>query len=537
MKSILVFFISGLLFLNLFQEFTHTFSFKGLQGAFVEQPKPEFSLKDFKAGEFQKKFESSLTEKSGFRNPLIRLYNQIDYSLFNLPHAEGVIPCAGGNLMEEDYIFATYGQNFIGEKAIDQKLRRFRFVQDTLEKLGKKLLLILEPGKAGVFPELIPARYDGYKTKGPNNYDRFSALTKKHGIHCLDYMAWFRELKKTAPYPIFPPYGTHWSQYGSVLAADSLIGFLKKEFGMKLGRMYSIGTEITDIPRHNDYDGGQAMNLLFPLKPKKLAYPILRFDTLSYDQRPATLFVGDSYFWNFALTGIQFFIFKEQDFWYYNNKIYRGPYRDGLGVENINLKDEIQKNDLIILGVTERFLYNYDWRFIDQLFEMFAPQLYKDEVYDMENNVRSLQEWMAQIRTKAATAGVSIQEAIRRDALYMMELQSKENLAFQIGPEFYIRMIKSSGEWMDMIRKKALVKKVTIEKMIELDARYMFEQEFPETWKKYQYFEALKNDIRKHPGNMKAIRNNPWYLSEEEMLRQEARARMDGRYFLASVIL
>lgn len=537
MKSILVFLISGLLFLNLFQDVTHTFSFKDLQGAFVEQPKPEFALKDFKSGEFQKKYESRLTEKSGFRNPLIRLFNQIDFSVFRIAHAEGVIPCKGENLMEEDYIFASYGQNFIGEKAIDQKLRRFRFVQDTLAKLGKKLMLILEPGKAGVFPELIPDRYATYKKPGPTNYDRFAALTKKHGIHCLDYMAWFRSLKKTAPWPIFPPYGTHWSQYGSVLAADSLIGYLKHEFGMKLGRMYSIGTEITDIPRHNDYDGGQAMNLLLPLKPQKLAYPILRFDTLSYEQRPATLFVGDSYFWNFALTGIQFFIFREQDFWYYNTKIYRGQYRDGLGVENINLREEIAKNDLIILGVTERFLYNYDWRFIDQLFELFAPQLYKDEVYEMENNVRSLQDWMAQIRVKASAAGVSIEEAIHRDALYMMELKSKENLAFQIGPDYYVRMIQASPEWTDAVRKKALDKKIPFEQMMDLDARYMFEQEFPETWKKYQYFEALKFDISRKPDNMRAIRNNPWYLSEEEMLRQEARARMDGRYFLASVIL
>jgi len=536
-KQILVFVIFCLLGISFFQQLTGTFQMKGLQGAFVETKKPEFSKSEFKSGEFQKAWETYINEKSGFRSLLVRIFNQLDYSIFSLPHAEGVIPCDGNNLMEEDYIFAYYGSNFIGESAIDQKLRRFRFVQDTLAALGKTLMIMLEPGKAGVFPELIPGRYDVYKTNGPNNYDVFSRKTADYGINCLDFMAWFRKLKHTAPYPIFPPYGTHWSQYGSVLAADSLLDYLRNHMGFKLGRMYSIGTDVTEIPRHNDYDGGQAMNLLFPLKPQKLAYPVLRFDTLPPDQRPNAMFVGDSYFWNFALTGFQFFIFQKQDFWYYNTKIYRDQYRDGLGVEFINLKEEIDKHDLFILGVTERFLYNYDWRFIDQLYALYAPELYKDDVYEMENNVRSLQDWMRQIRQKAALARVSIEEAIRRDAYYMMEQQNKENLVFQIGPEYYVRMIHSSDEWKNMVRQKPKEKKNNIRKITEPQSPGMFEQEFPETYKKYVFMEEIIAKIRKSPANMEIIRNNPWFLSEEKMLRQEARARLDGRYFLASVIL
>jgi len=185
-KQIWVFVLFGLLGISLFQQLTGTFHLKSLQGAFEETKKPEFTESGFKSGEFQKEYEAYLNEKSGFRDLLVRIYNQLDYSVFRLAHAEGVISCAGDNLMEEDYIFAYYGANFIGEKVIDQKMRRFRFVQDTLAKLGKNLMLILEPGKAGVFPELIPERYDIYKTHGPNNYDLFSAKSAKYGINCLD---------------------------------------------------------------------------------------------------------------------------------------------------------------------------------------------------------------------------------------------------------------------------------------------------------------------------------------------------------------
>jgi len=65
----------------------------------------------------------------------------------------------------------------------------------------------------------------------------------------------------------------------------------------------------------------------------------------------------------------------------------------------------------------------------------------------------------------------------------------------------------------------------------------MFEQEFPETYRKYVQMEEIMSRIRQNPIYLKTIRENRWRLSEEEMLRQEARARQDGRYFLASVIL
>lgn len=539
MKRILFYIVFGYLSVFLFQQHSSIFKIEPLKGVYSETKKPCFKLGEFKSTDFQKAYEAYFNENAGFRDFLVRLNNQLDYSLFNLAGAEGVVACRNDNLLEEDYIFAYYGVNYIGENAIDKKMRRFKFVQEKLAEKGKFIVFILEPGKAGVFPELIPDQYSHFKSPGPNNYDIFIKKAQEYGVNCLDLMAYFKVIKHTAPYPVFPPQGTHWSQYGSVLAADTLLNYLKEYLQFTLGKMTIDSIQISDNPRHADYDAGNAMNLLFKIHSQPLAYPSLSFKSLPVSKRPSVLVNGDSFFWNILITGIPANIFKNTDFWYYNTESFGNKYVEGKGipVNTLNLQDEVDKHDLFIVMVTERFLYNYDFRFIDNLFELFSPELYKDEIYTNENSIRSLADWIKSLEKKAKATGISLEKAINGDAVYMLGERNKENLVLIQGPTYYENQIKFSPDWIEIEKQKAKEKKITLSEMIKIDAVYMFKTEFPNTYNKYIKIEDIKRKILNNPGNIAILKNNPWYLKPDEMLWQEAFARYEGRYLLASITL
>ena len=85
------------------------FQVKKLDGDFVLTEKPVFSWTDWFDGRFQMTYDKYLEDHIGFRDFLVRLTNQIDYSLYRIPHAEGVIVGKDDQLIEYDYIRAYTG--------------------------------------------------------------------------------------------------------------------------------------------------------------------------------------------------------------------------------------------------------------------------------------------------------------------------------------------------------------------------------------------------------------------------------------------
>ena len=71
-----------LLAFPLVQQHGNLFNIKKLNGVTVESKQPVLSLKTFMSGEYQKQEDKYLAEHIGFREPLIRSYNQLIWSLF-----------------------------------------------------------------------------------------------------------------------------------------------------------------------------------------------------------------------------------------------------------------------------------------------------------------------------------------------------------------------------------------------------------------------------------------------------------------------
>jgi len=269
MEKIWVLLILVLLVFPAIQKETSWVNVKPLDGDYVLAEKPIFNWAEWLQGNFQSGFDKYLEDHIGFRNIFVRITNQIDYSLFNIPRAEGVIICKEKQLIEYDYIRAYTGGDFLGEQMIDKRVRKLKFVQKYLkEEHNIDFVLVFEPSKASFYPEYIPDKYIE-KSHSKNNYKTFVQKASDHRIRYIDFNEWFKQMKGTQDYPLYAPYGTHWSLYGMSFAADSLINYIEDIRQVDLNDMSIDSLEIEYTARKPDYDMGSAMNLLFRLPEKE----------------------------------------------------------------------------------------------------------------------------------------------------------------------------------------------------------------------------------------------------------------------------
>ena len=298
---------------------------KKLAGAFVLPKEPdfgEFTWKSWLEGTFQEDYNQRLEQHLGFRSTLVRLNNQVSYSVFNQANAEGVMVGLKQELFEEDYLKEYNGLYFVGEEVWKKKAIQLKAVQDTLSRLGKSLVIVFEPGKGSFYPELAPLKYRNLK-KTISNYDVFTNQLKASGVNVLDLNRYYISIKGKTEFPLFPQCGTHWSYYGSALAADTTMKYIEKLRGIDLPDLRIVKNEILDTTRHPDYDIGLAMNLIFTIPHPKTANPVIRIEHGQTKTKPHVLVIGDSFYFNWLNNRIPTETFSSCDFWYYNKNITR----------------------------------------------------------------------------------------------------------------------------------------------------------------------------------------------------------------------
>ena len=369
-KRILFTVVLVFLLLPLIQQNLNIVHVKELHKVSNDEVKPIFSLKKYFDGTFQQKKEKYFNENFGFRDFCVRLNNQIAYSLFKEARANDVIVGKEDYLFEEKYIRTYLGRDFIGEKAIREKVRKLKMVQDTLAKKNIELFVVLAPGKGMFYPEYIP---DLYFKEEPtiSNYQQYVREFKESGINFVDFNKWFIEMKDTTSYPLFPKAGIHWSRYGEVLVADSISNYIASLGNLNMPEIVKGKIELTNELKGEDNDIEKGMNLLFKVPNFKMAYPsfkIIRDENLNY---PKVLTIGDSFYYDMYRLGFSDELFNNGEFWYYNKKIYHNNPNTPKSVAEINVPNEIEKNNAIMIMVTDANLGGFAFGFIDNLYDYY----------------------------------------------------------------------------------------------------------------------------------------------------------------------
>lgn len=452
-----------------------------LTGAYKASPEPgldEFSTSSWLDGSFQETFSSRLEQHIGFRNTLVRINNQVDYSLYHQAHAEGVIVGLKGELFEEDYLKEYTGLYFVGDSVWKNKAIQLKAVQDTLSKLGKTLIVVFEPGKGSFYPERMPRKYSALQ-KSESNYDCMRRYLLQNKVNVLDLNQYFISIKDHAKFPVFPKGGTHWSYYGAALAADTTLKYIENLRKTDLPDMEIANLKASDSIRHPDYDIGLAMNLLFRIPQPRLANPVINFSNRLTKTRPDVLIAGDSFYFNWLNNRIPANAFNTCDFWYYNKNITRSDGSEAGSATQRNFKDEILKRDIIIIMITERFHHAFAWRFDEQIYDLFFPgQIHPIDHF--ANQIRSFGNEFVRMYDESKKLNISLEQRINQEAGYLFYADHKKN------PGKYTRKnellmlyemgIEGTPDWLEKVKQKAEKNGRSLKTQLRMEAEWMYNE-------------------------------------------------------------
>ncbi len=474
-KDILFILIIFLLFLPMIQQNTGIIKLRKLTGVVESGSFPRFSLEAWMSGDFQNKFEAILEQKIGFRPFLVRFKNQAQYSLFKKANATGVVVGKSGYLYEFDYIRAFYGGDYLGEWFWDEKFRRTALVRDTLQALGIELAIVLEPGKASYYPEFIPnslRRVSSSKT----NYNEIIRQTSSRDLSLLDLNAWFMKEKDVAEFPHFPKGGIHWSNSAMLNAVDTLLRFADQLTSFPIPKMHVSRGEVTNQLRDTDNDLVDIINLLIEPKSEAMHYPTFRFDQLPDTVKPKVLAISDSFFFNILNAGIPSQAFANSAFWYYSKKIYPDTWTAAKDTSMIDFQGEVEKMNLILLMITERFYYKFAWNFIETLYRIYYPEDIQDTYYSYHTKIISDYQWFDLVAKDALNRKVPVSEALMDHSKYQL-WQDELNGTVIKDVAYYILKIKKDPNWLAQIQEKSQKNGIPLEEQIELDARWMVQND------------------------------------------------------------
>lgn len=312
-----------------------------------------------------------------------------------------------------------------------------------------------------------------------NNYECFSGYLKAQGVNFLDLNAYFSTIKGKTEYPLFPQCGTHWSYYGATFGADTALDYLEELTGLELTNIRIRENVIPEQPRHPDYDIGLAMNLIFPIPHEPTPDPVIEFTDSKNTKKPSVLVVGDSFYFNWLNLGIPAKAFSSCDFWYYNKKITKSDRSQAGNVASLDFKNEILRNDIIIIMVTSRMLHNFAWNFDEQLYSLLKPG-YNDKKESFSNQIRAYDVHFKKLVEDAKIRGISLEERIADEAEYLVYMDQKKNPEKYHSREEIVKQtenaIRNTPEWLANITQKAKKNQISVDEQIRRDAEWMYDQ-------------------------------------------------------------
>lgn len=483
-------------FLPMAQEHLHLFNLRHLTGVVVEAKQPELTVKNYVSGSYQQQVETYVGQHFGFRESIIRLYNQYLYDFYRKTYNQEVIPGRDGWFYYQQNVNDYYGTEMYrwqstveqARATYDREARLMWKLRGVLQDYDKEFLMFMAPEKGFLYPEHLPKR--SFDTTTINARLYYAQKFDEYGFPYIEMTKWFQAIKEadTLPYNLIPQSGAHWS-FSSVFAADSLFRFMGSLKNEKLGAL-KVGPlrESSKETKLGDRDLENTMNLcrLVSHKNEKLLDAEVTVISDSTTIKPNVLFVGNSY-----LFRMNYFIpfkdmFSYSDYWFYNSTVYYGDdYMLKKSVREIDFLQRLLDADYVVWFTTGNQMYKVSYGFVERA--LMALCLSDDRVKNVRSQVmdslRCDSTFMSAIDTVGDSQGIRLGK----------QLWDESNSIITFNPEYYfpelagdsiptsrnpkileylvIKDIRNDKDWMVNMQCQKLIHNTTLDNILSMEAQ------------------------------------------------------------------
>lgn len=340
-----------------------------LSGQTQEPAWPEMQMEQILHSKWQKQVEHWLRVHFPWRSVWIRSYNQIRYSLFkefNPNVANPLLEGQNGWLYEKQYV--DYLQTAHQTHWADSARLQLKYLAALAQHYEKELWVIVSPAKSFIYPEKL-----GFEPVKNQVLTEIIRSCDSLGIYCFNAPEVFANWKSQSTIndsldQLFPRGGTHWSYHAAFRVMDTL-------YKVKLPEDKGIAFPALDVlswkkspPRETDRDLADLSNLWnSSVFAEPIAFPVWK--EIKKGELPSVLMVGSSFLWTLVRHMQQGPSFKNLDFLYYNQTLYRYPQnthfdcRGQTKEPQCNRKKLAEQADIWLFEVNETVLNSFGWNF------------------------------------------------------------------------------------------------------------------------------------------------------------------------------
>ena len=525
-----------LLFLPMLQAHVLHIPLKPLNGVTLETQQPKFNLISYRSGDYAKQEEAYVGEHFGFREPVIRLYNQYLWSCYKKTYAHDVVAGKQGWLYTPESVSDYYGNELLrwqdspeaARRNFDREIKYMNHVRAILKEYNVEMLAFIAPEKSFLYPDYLPEQE--YNTSTFNASDYFLEKFEETGFPCIDMTDWFRQMKDTVNYPLIPQTGAHWV-FPAVYAADSLFRFMGDLKGIELPQL-KIG-KLHEGDNHGaDNDLEKLLNLALPIRKRQGYSPIadVTVESGPNSVKPKVLFIGNSFMWGIVNQVPMKDVFDEVEFWYYYSTAYTGdPLMPNGNVVDLNLLEKMLDFDYIVwfttgnqlnkgtngfansailtLGVDDSIRRAY----IDRIADTLTHYSFCTDTSHVSADGRS-----RRVPTTAVSDSIRRQEAIailHNHPEIIPELNA-ETLTTQNRDIPYAKVIKDirkDSTWMDALKAQAFLRSATMDQMLHAEVdriqagKTLYKDQTDEIKFSLLVQEEVRQRIGRIPGNAELL--------------------------------
>ena len=457
--------LMAILWLPLIQEQFDIFKVKPLTGFTEKTELPELTYQSYSDGEYQIQLEKYVSENFGFRENMIRIYNQYIWAFFKKTYIHFITPGKDNWLFYEGAVKDYYGTEqysafSTAEKAkdyFDKNVEMMCQLRNVLKSYDIEFLSFMAPSKVYVYSEYLPRR--DKDTTTINSLDYYSNALAEAGFPNIEMTSWFRSMKDTLEYTVFPKTDNHW-QYTAVYGYDSLFRFMNSlnDFGIpkiKYGK-----PEPYYVKCHNDE---ASLNLLFPIINKSEDYKLnVEIECDENCKKPKVLFVGDSFIWGLNEQLPWNEIMDDVEILFYNEDVFKGFDRVHLYKNEINLLRSILRADYVVFYTSAHQWYKATYKFVE---EALLALCVSDSLMQAET-----------IRI-ADSLNISIDDArykITKEPYLIKGISNVENPVIRNSHEIAIAQIANEIEedkdWVEALKIQANIQGKSLEEIYKIEA-------------------------------------------------------------------